>query len=123
MSELSTIGKITKVLEIAKRANVGAEFTHLEAIELLGHIKNLEEAYGLAESELAALREQTRWIPVEERLPDSGVDVLTCSIGYQYVSEYSLSQDKKSWRNAVGWPYALESVTHWMPLPPPPEVK
>lgn len=68
-------------------------------------------------SALDALREQPRWISVEERLPEDDVEVLTrratgmsvethCGFGWDY-DEYN-----GNWR-----------VTHWMPLPEGPEVE
>lgn len=69
----------------------------------------------------SALREQPRWISVEERLPDDtlkGFPVVVCiqnrwndrrcEVVYWWGSE-------RMWR----W----QDVTHWMPLPEPPEVK
>ena len=49
-----------------------------------------------------------RWIPVEERLPEERVEVL-------------LHYDDGSME--VGKYLGLGGVTHWMPLPEPPEVK
>lgn len=80
MSELSMIGKIIKALEIAKQAGVGVEFSKFDAIELLGHIKNMEEAYELIEHDLARLtrelEDERRWIPVSEGLPKSRSKIL-----------------------------------------------
>ena len=47
MSELSSIGKIKQALDLAVKAETGCTLTHFEAIELLGHIKALEEDYCL----------------------------------------------------------------------------
>lgn len=82
---------------------------------------------------IAALREQPRWIPVTERLPDGWwIDPET---GYGEPEEYivfvkgaiaptvanyindkfvNISQD------ATGF---ADEITHWMPLPEPPEVE
>jgi hypothetical protein len=85
MSELSTIGKIIKALELAKVAQTGVELTYFDAIELLGYLKILEEINGLLEeerdtlytqlkkenevlrAELSALKakEQASWLPAE----------------------------------------------------------
>ena len=73
-----------------------------------------EEALKMA---ISALMEQPRWISVEDRLPEDDVDVLTrratgmnvethCGFRWDY-DEYN-----GKWR-----------VTHWMPLPEPPEVE
>jgi hypothetical protein len=67
---------------------------------------------------LAELRERTRWIPVSEGLPeDSGRYI--CAIRYN-------EEPKKMWVeqrfwNIFGWDMYTSIVTHWMPLPEPPE--
>ena len=69
-------------------------------------------------AELAELREKTRWIPVSERLPeDSGQYI--CAIRYN-------EEPKKTWVeqrfwNIFWWDMYTSIVTHWMPLPEPPE--
>ena len=71
------------------------------------------------QARIAELEAQQRWIPVSERLPEDWTMVLftngvTRGIGqfdkdgfYDYWYEYSFNKP----------------VTHWMPLPNPPEVK
>lgn len=70
--------------------------------------------------EIAVLQEKTRWIPVEERLPDPGERVLATS--GVFVGEAFLAQSGE-WARIYGpWNDFLESpVTHWMPLPEGPE--
>ena len=77
--------------------------------------------------EIAVAQERTRWIPVTERLPEAtdGDYVLACvtwkdaHIDYQnavvmaFVSEEGLVD--------VEMDCVLDGVTHWMPLPEPPE--
>jgi len=69
-------------------------------------------------AELAELRERTRWIPVSDGLPeDSGRYI--CAIRYN-------EEPKKMWVeqrfwNIFGWDMYTSIVTHWMPLPEPPE--
>lgn len=71
---------------------------------------------------------ERRWIPVEERLPEERVAVLTCG-----------DDEVEGWFTLIGlrepaskfgpahWHLPCFSgfgpVTHWMPLPEPPEVK
>jgi hypothetical protein len=70
-----------------------------------------------------------RWIPVSERLPDQGVRVLffvnrkNTNYGAAYAGEYIKVFDTWAYDLATekGWSSAF--VTHWMPLPEPPEVK
>ena len=61
-----------------------------------------------------------RWISVEERLPEDGVDVL---IYDRENLEAPISS--ASHRSGRGWVCDLElyfdGPTHWMPLPEPPE--
>lgn len=61
---------------------------------------------------VAALREQgeRRWIPVTERLPDIGIVVLVYSEDDGICLDYY-----------VGDSFDYYDVTHWMPLPEPPE--
>lgn len=79
--------------------------------------------------EIAVAQERQRWIPVTERLPEAtdGDYVLACvtwkdtHIDYQnavvmaFVSEEGLVD--------VEMDCVLDGVTHWMPLPEPPEVE
>ena len=59
-----------------------------------------------------------QWIPVTERLPEEDVRVLvwlgTGDITYTQIDTDRLH--KKKWRR---W---TKNVTHWMPLPEPPEI-
>lgn len=60
------------------------------------------------------------WIPVTERLPEDARDVLTYS---RYKTFEGGSIDVMSYYpRAKRWELD-EEVTHWMPLPQPPEVK
>lgn len=51
-----------------------------------------------------------QWIPVTERLPDNGVEVLIYSQKAGACADYFCDE-------VFGWP----DVTHWMPLPEPPK--
>lgn len=96
--------------------------------EVITHLKNLsaeleEERYRhdryvdfeLAEAEeLAKLKEATKWIPVTERLPERGQEVIvyTGNILSPVVMDYQFwDKDFNTWMH----------VTHLMPLPEPPK--
>lgn len=79
------------------------------------------------QAELAELKER-RWIPVSERLPEEEGGYIAYysypdGTGYKFVGpcHYSIIgfDEKWSWTNAYGFEL---SVSHWMPLPEPPQM-
>lgn len=92
-------------------------------------IERLTDRCARYAEEIAVAQERIRWIPVTERLPEAtdGDYVLACvtwkdtHIDYQnavvmaFVSEEGLVD--------VEMDCVLHGVTHWMPLPAPPEVE
>ena len=87
------------------------------------------EAERRMHAEIEELQEQVpRWIPVSERLPEDRVRVLTCGddpvegpfilIGYR---EPASKFGPADWHLPCFAEFG--PVTHWMPLPEPPEVK
>ena len=68
------------------------------------------------------------WIGVDDRLPHSGEWVLMYLNKYVGVDQYRAGFfSLHSWLSAADWTednYILnaDNVTHWMPLPDPPEV-
>lgn len=80
--------------------------------------------------EIVKLRAQLpRWIPVEERLPEYGVRVLAFNMRAKnkYIGIWTREKDpgdgNDCWFDSAGWWYAFDEITHWMPLPEPPEVE
>jgi hypothetical protein len=77
--------------------------------------------------ELLALREQTRWIPVSEKLPEAGtfVDVSVGGVLQNHTAHFY--EGDWYWCDPEADPAPREVVTHWRarPLPPAPvpEVK
>ena len=81
--------------------------------------------------ELRKLKEQTRWIPVTERLPETSTEQGE-DISYE-ISGYVLGIDEKNEVQKVKWecgdyfqgwqdePGTVYNITHWKPLPAPPE--
>jgi hypothetical protein len=91
----------------------------------------ISEAYDMA---IAALREQDvtdinvgcKWISVADKLPDGREDVLVVAFWHEcwqpMIGWYSDMTDK--WR--IITPFGEKEpggVTHWMPMPTPPEVE
>jgi len=66
--------------------------------------------------EIERLREQRRWIPESERLPDFGYRVLTWSFKYEIqIGRVDSYGGKKIFTDTT--------ITHWMNLPEPPTMK
>lgn len=63
-------------------------------------------------AEVERLREAQRWIPVKERLPHAERPVFTLCNGKTRSIQYRFPDG--------GWTTSA-TVTHWMPLPEPPE--
>lgn len=81
------------------------------------------EAMGMA---IAALREQPRWISVEERLPETGMHGTSRVVlawepehGRCFAMVYDKGQGKRWFSGGAEIP----NITHWMPLPDAPEVE
>jgi hypothetical protein len=72
------------------------------------------ERIPLLEARIVELEESQRWIPVEERLPKDDTLVMVwigCGI------------DVVFFRKGIFYTFAGSEVTHWRPMPNPPEVK
>jgi hypothetical protein len=80
-----------------------------------------------AESEVTKLREQNRWIPVEEKLPEQYASAL---IAHSETHNGLLTVEEAQW-DGEKWMlvrtdpcdssiWLKEQVTHWRPLPEPP---
>ncbi|MBE9509150.1 MAG: DUF551 domain-containing protein [Chloroflexi bacterium] len=65
------------------------------------------------------------WISVDERMPEcDGAPVIAWGqkIGLPAIATFLRQDDRILWRNFWGGgPAIFENVTHWMPLPDPPE--
>jgi hypothetical protein len=61
------------------------------------------------------------WISVKDRLPQHRVDVLVyCQQKECAVIKPELQEGRIFWQDDAGYSY---DVTHWQPLPEPPEIK
>ena len=87
--------------------------------ELLVYFSGIVERASKAEARIAELEEKQRWIPVSERLPEIGFTGLCQVAGNGYViARYAPYDSEGGWTSdEIGYCF----VSHWMPLPPPPE--
>ena len=79
----------------------------------------IEEECSKMAKELAELRQQNRWVPVSERLPDYNEEVLITNGKYvtidtRYFLENTEDGEAYTW-DINGW----DDVSAWMPLPEP----
>jgi hypothetical protein len=62
----------------------------------------------------------SEWISVKERLPDNAFDVIVCDkSGFRRIAWWN--DCKNEWRPEGEGSGPGSEVTHWMPLPDPPE--
>jgi hypothetical protein len=83
-----------------------------ELVAADARVDELEDELAEAQSKIL------RWIPVSERLPEDGENVIACFTPRQEVGEATFNELHGWFCNEHGaW-----GASHWMPLPEPPEV-
>ena len=106
-------------------ANQSAHIAALqqEIEKLRGQNEQLREAAALVAKESAELLER-RWIPVEERLPEDPVKKVLVFVPHTHgnIVDSGRYLGSDGWV-LDGWYLTQTAVTHWMPLPEPPEVE
>lgn len=84
-----------------------------------GKPQQWQYGFDLACRELAKYSKQPQWISVEDSLPNRQVNVLVAS-KHNFVCIASLTNNHKNNKFYDGDSLAINSITHWMPLPEPP---
>lgn len=88
---------------------------HNEAADAIERLDAIAQTYVETVHEI---EDKRKWIPVTERLPDVGKDVLCfCRANIYFV----LGWDGNHWHDGADRYYMSGFVSHWMPLPQPPE--
>ena len=93
------------------------------ALDCVARMAVVEEACRMG---AAALRERHAWIPVTERLPEDRSDVLVVAYWHERWGVYMgwCAHERAEWSVHIGiGDRSNVAVTHWMPLPEPPEVE
>lgn len=67
--------------------------------------------------EIIKALEQTRWIPISERLPKTDEDVLVTNGRGMYIGWIDATD--KGWRVDSESEYFMDDIVAWMPLPQP----
>lgn len=91
------------------------------AIEILNpehreHYESIDPVNEACRMGMEAL-ERTRWIPCSERMPERPGDYQVCTRN-EY---YGTKNVTKRYFNGDCWSGRWTNITHWMPLPEPPE--
>ena len=115
---------------LAAADQIANQNTHILALQreiegLRSQNEQLREASALLAKESAELLER-RWIPVAERLPEDRSDVLVVAYWHERWGAYVgwCAPERAAWSVHIGIGDRSDiAVTHWMPLPKPPEVE
>lgn len=92
----------------------------LTAIELQELFLGIKAQY----KEVDRLKSLTQWVRVEDRLPEEeGLYCVTGKYVDGHVKVFSCYFKGNSYQNHGGyiWETSVKEITHWMPLPLPPE--
>lgn len=103
-----------------ERPIYGADTMHSCDVDRVGLdgadlIERLADRCARYAEEIAVAQERTRWIPVTERLPDQCMDIL---VGYRDGHILMGTAMCDDW---IEEDLEDGTITHWMPLPEPPE--
>ena len=105
---------------------------NMKKSELIEYVRMLEYNYNVAVSfnrqqaeNVKQLLDQ-KWIPVSERLPDVGIDVLVIKDNSDrnmavWRLYRTIPNAQLYWEDEVGDGLVLKAASHWMPLPEPPK--
>lgn len=69
------------------------------------------------------LQSVSSWIPCSERLPEKDMSVLISAQGHRVTAYYDSVKGVFMLTETEGLFYSMSAVTHWMPLPEPPQRK
>ena len=109
------------------RAIDGDELLRIERLLDTDIVQNSKEASWLLDQVLhdiqamPTLTPQNEWISVEDRLPEGHMQVLMWSARWK-IAEAGSYYNKHFWvYTEIGDGYIADNITHWMPLPEPPD--
>lgn len=94
------------------------KFARTDIPDLIAEVERLRNSNEVLAETVSQYEAENRWIPIEESLPESG-NIHCVSVRRGYVTFGYFDSVKCEW-----WKYdddGLISVTHWRPLPTPPD--
>jgi hypothetical protein len=71
----------------------------------------------------AGIRKQNEWIPVTDSLPEKNRCSVLIALSWEQTDIGWYDKDDKCWQSEFVNSYEDGEVTHWMPLPEPPETE
>lgn len=107
-----------------RRGEIGVKEVKMQAMTMYWRLKKYEDT-GLTPGQIIEIDrlytemcrevQRYRWIPVEERLPEAGQEVIvTC----KSESGYYVTHDEYDW-DYCAWVSDSDDIVAWMPLPEP----
>ena len=111
--------KCTALIESIEPASTACDWSPSRFWLNLDKYISMRQQVAALTAELAAAREAQRWIPVGERLPEEDDEVIcmTTRANRHTRCIRTFYRDGEFYT-----PWSSDIVTHWMPLPPAPEV-
>lgn len=126
MSELREAAKeLVRLKDIKERIENPVGLTKPQLQDLYGDYTASKDAAWEALRQALTKEAESGWISVEERLPDSPC-VCLVAVRYESAGVHLVSQ-ADFWRTShINWGFAVPGnvglpVTHWQPLPAPPQ--
>lgn len=117
---METLEKERLYNRILHNANGNTAYALNDAVDRLYYAEKktneLFEENKKLKNKVTSLESAQKWIPLGERMPEHDIECLVCDAG---LSIFMSMLSEGVWYTDG---YAVD-VTHWMPLPEPPEVK
>ena len=92
-----------------------------EAIRVLSCYAETQQDLNDYHDMLMKIPAVNRWIPCSERMPEKDTSVIIYAAGHRVSAYYDAANGVFRLTEENGLFYRKSAVTHWMPMPEPPE--